>query len=112
MADERNQPHQNTTKQSPPLEPTKAPAPKSDAERRSDIAAEYEALLSQNQDELTIIKALSAKYSLDQVALGELMAESRKAGAKGPAQPAHPNQMGTAPARGTVQSGKAPESDR
>jgi hypothetical protein len=118
MADERNLPHTNppNTKQSPPSEPGKADPPKvkTEAERRGEIAAEYEALLSQSQDELSIIKALCSKYSIDQVALGELMADSRKAGTgkAGLAQPAHPGQMGTAPAKGTVQSGKAPESDK
>jgi hypothetical protein len=118
MADERNQPHPQTIKQSPPLEPTKAeapkeaPKPKTEAERRGEIAAEYETLLSQSQDELSIIKALCSKYSIDQVALGELMADSRKSGvsgAKGLSQPAHPDQMGIAPAKGTVQSGKEPK---
>lgn len=123
MAD--NHPNQPNTKQSPPSGPgktpgveppkTEAPKVKTEAERRGEIAAEYEALLSQSQDEHSIIKALCTKYSLDQVALGELMADFRKgaaSGAKGPAQPAHPGQMGTAPAKGTVQSGKAPESDK
>ena len=117
MADnDRNLSASSTTKQSPLKDQSKTEPPKvkTEAERRTDIAAEYEALLSQSQDELSIIKALCSKYSLDQVALGELMAESRKAGAggaKGPSQPALPGQMGTAPPKGTVQSGKAPEKD-
>lgn len=99
--------------QSPPKDQGKVEPPKvkTEAERRTAIAAEYETLLSQSQDELSIVKALCSKYSLDEVALKELMAESRGVkGAKGaPAQPAHPGQMGTAPAQGTVQSGKEPK---
>jgi hypothetical protein len=113
-----------TTKQSPPPNQGKAEAPKeppkvkTEAERRGEIAQEYETLLSQSQDEHSIIKALCSKYSLDQVALGEIVAELRKSddpskrATASVGNPAHPGQMGTAPPKGTVQSGKAPESDK
>jgi hypothetical protein len=116
-----------TTKQSPPPNQGKAEAPKeapkvkTEAERRGEIAAEYEVLLSQSQDEHSIIKALCSRYSLDEATLGEIVTQSRKASADptkrdraamGVSQPAHEGQMGTAPPKGTVQSGKAPESDK
>ena len=101
--------------------PEKAPE-KTEGQRRADIAAEYETLLTQDQDEHSIVKALCAKYSLDQPTLGEIMAEARKGPAKGPhtpgseppkppSNPAREDQMGQAPARGTVQSGKEPKTD-
>ena len=66
--------------------PEKAPEKLDPVKQRAAIAAEYETLLTQDQDEHSIIKALCSKYSLDQVALGELMAEARKGPAgKGPA---------------------------
>jgi hypothetical protein len=84
---------------------------KRNTERNAEIFTEYQTLLSQSQDELSIVKALSAKYSLDQVALGEIVAEGRKNPPKAPAQPAQSQQMGTAPPKGTVQSGKEPKAD-
>ena len=89
----------------------KAPEKVDEGKRNAEIFTEYQTLLSQSQDELSIVKALCAKYSLDQVALGEIVAEAQKNPPKAPAQPAHEGQMGTAPAKGTVQSGKAPKTD-
>jgi hypothetical protein len=93
----------------------KAPVVKTDKERDAEIATEYEALLTQSQDEDSIVKALCSKYSLEKDALTEIVAKAREAQGQparpgtAPAHPAKEGQMGEAPPKGTVQSGKAPE---
>ncbi len=70
---------------------SKAPEKVDEAKRKADIYTEYQTLMSQDQDEISIVKALCSKHGLDQVALGDLIAEARKNPPKAPApaSPAH-----------------------
>lgn len=72
----------------------KGPVKVDEAKRNAEIATEYQTLLNQSQDEISIVKALCAKYSLDQVALGEIVAEARKNPPKAAPAPAQPHPTG------------------
>jgi hypothetical protein len=90
-----------------------------DDQKKTQIVNECNALRAQSQDETTICKVLSAKYSIDKATLDEIMEEAREAQQtqgqkgplKGPANPAEGDQLGRAPPKGTVQSGKEPKTD-
>lgn len=90
------------------------PAEKTTEQRNAEIVTEYETLLTQSQDEISIIKALCSKYSIEKEDLTELISKSQEKQGKpprpgaGPANPAKEGQMGEAPPKGTVQSGKEP----
>jgi len=87
-------------------------------QRRDAIAYEYETLMTQNQDEKTIVEVLCKKHALEKEQLEEIVKEVRERqgdtsgrGPPGKSNPAKPEQMGKAPPKGTAQSGKEPEGD-
>jgi hypothetical protein len=87
-----------------------------DDKKKDQIAREYETLRIQNQDEATIAQVLIKKYETDKATLNKLVEEARekqptavKGPPKGERNPAQGDQMGRAPPKGTVQSGKEPK---
>lgn len=56
----------------------KGPVKVDETKRKAEIAVEYETLLSQDQDVISIGKALCSKYGLEQAELDEIVAEARK----------------------------------
>src|SRR5215204_5007797 len=87
-------------------------------DRQDKIVQEYDVLMSQSQDEKTIVEVLCKKYALEKDQLEEIVKEVRERqgdtsgrGPPGKSNPAKPDQMGTAPPKGTAQSGKEPEGD-
>ena len=87
-------------------------------QRQDKIVQEYDVLMSQSQDEKTIVEVLCKKYALEKEQLEEIVKEVRERqgdtsgrGPPGKSNPAKPDQMGKAPPKGTAQSGKEPEGD-
>ena len=68
-------------------------------------------LLERPQTRQEIFARVRTHRILCSAGMDEILAEARKSPSKGPAQPAREGQMGTAPAKGTVQSGKEPKTD-
>ena len=94
------------------------PDPEEGKQRQDAIAYEYETLMTQSQDEKTIVEVLCKKYALEKEQLVEVVKEVRERqgdtsgrGPPGKSNPAKPDQMGKAPPKGTAQSGKEPEGD-
>ena len=83
-------------------------------DRKTALVKEYKTLRSQDQDEHSILKALASKYGLQAHEVGGVLKEVEGDEASIKAEvaaerPAEPGQLGEAPPKGTVQSGKAPE---
>lgn len=88
--------------------------PEMNDERKGEIVAEYNTLKGQNQDEQSIIKALTAKYGLNPSQLGKIMQDNLEEGASPAAKSvaeheAEPGQMGERPPKGTIQGSDAPK---